>query len=251
MATCVDIPSRTSDVHKSDKETALASFTPCPIVHRWGVNDFPHDVQNISYLPVQKRGTLNFYQAQYGGQNIHFTTPTLNLKFGVTPNKFNDKKWNLDCEFDNTTMDTESAQFMEWHNKIDTMTKNTACELSEDWFGKPKTRSALDELFVDSVHQNEWEGRVYRPSIKYKLSVVKGRPACQIYNTKKEEMYDPLNLDSHLTVDDIITTMPKNTGVDLLILYEGVWVVGPNFGQIFTVKQIMPHIREDFHSCGI
>lgn len=233
------------------KNAAMASFIPTPAVFRWGAADFPHNVQDIEYLPAQRRGTMNFYAAQYQGSSIHFTTPLLNLKFGVQENKFNKNKWSLDCEFDDSSADTPSALLMEWHRNLDTMTKNKACVVSEAWFGKPKTRAALDELFVDSVHQNEWEGRTYRPSIKYKVCVTKGRPACQVYNTKREEMYNPLNIDSHLSVEDMFTTMTKNTEVVLLVHYEGVWVVGPNLGQIFTVKQIMPHIREDFNSCGI
>ena len=195
-------------------------------------NEFSN--QNVSFTEPKKN--------QMGGQNalinynnngrngpLIIQTPRLRAPFGAdrqVPEGGGPVRYTLNLSINN---EGSSGQFFEFIKNLEETVLNAGVELSEQWFGKKKSKEVVAEL-MRSVIKYPKEQDKYDPTVKLKLP----------YNDKgaqfnlEDEKKNPINVwvDGEIN----LSAIPKGSEMVCVIQCTGVYFIGKSqFGIGFKV----------------
>jgi hypothetical protein len=154
---------------------------------------------------------LNVYEAEGGGQ----------------------PKYSINIAFDDLDSSPEVRAFHDAIQAIDDFVFEQAAVNSESWFGKKKSRDALEENFTRSVKLNKKDPSKYAPTMKVNLRKQRdGTFEAKLFDVKGEPYPD-------MPIEDILA---KNVQVTAAVDCADVWI-GANgkFNVRWNVTQLVVH----------
>lgn len=195
-------------------------------------NEF--SISNVSFTEPKKN--------QMGGHNVLINynhngrsgpliiqTPRIRAPFGIgrqVPDGGGPVRYTLNLSVNN---DGATGQFFELVKSIEEAVLNAGVDLSENWFGKKKSKEVVAEL-MRSVVKYPKEKDKYDPTVKIKLP----------YNDKgaqfnaEDEKKNPINVWLDGEMD--LTSIPKGSEVIGVIQCTGVYFIGKSqFGVGFKM----------------
>jgi hypothetical protein len=154
---------------------------------------------------------LNVFEAEGGGQ----------------------PKYSINIAFDDLATSDEVRAFHDAIQAIDDFVFEQAATNSETWFGKKKSRDALEENFTRSIKLNKKDPAKYAPTMKVNLRKQRdGSFEAKLFDVKGEAYPD-------MPIEDILA---KNVQVTAAIDCADVWI-GANgkFNVRWNVTQLVVH----------
>lgn len=154
---------------------------------------------------------LNVFEAEGGGQ----------------------PKYSINIAFDDLTSSDEVRAFHDAIQSIDDFVFEQAAMNGESWFGKKKSRDALEENFTRSIKLNKKDPAKYAPTMKLNLRKQRdGSFEAKMFDVKGEPYPD-------MPIEDILA---KNVQVTAAIDCADVWI-GANgkFNVRWNVTQLVVH----------
>jgi hypothetical protein len=154
---------------------------------------------------------LNVFEAEGGGQ----------------------PKYSINIAFDDLATSDEVRAFHDAIQAIDEFVFEQAVANSETWFGKKKSRDALEENFTRSIKLNKKDPAKYAPTMKVNLRKQRdGSFEAKLFDVKGEPYPD-------MPIEDILA---KNVQVTAAIDCADVWI-GANgkFNVRWNVTQLVVH----------
>jgi hypothetical protein len=154
---------------------------------------------------------LNVFEAEGGGQ----------------------PKYSINIAFDDLATSDEVRAFHDAIQAIDDFVFEEAATNSESWFGKKKSRDALEENFTRSIKLNKKDPAKYAPTMKVNLRKQRdGSFEAKLFDVKGEPYPD-------MPIEDILA---KNVQITAAIDCADVWI-GANgkFNVRWNVTQLVVH----------
>jgi hypothetical protein len=196
------------------------------------------DIGRITFSKpaVLKSGAKQAYVNYDGGKLILQTPAKITLPFGVSEFKADEKSspvYSLDMSFRDKDHNAALQQLYTAMESLDEMMIDTAVAKSAEWFGKPKAREVLEELYTPSVRHSKDDK--YPPTMKLKLPQKDGVFDAKFYDEKRTQYAD----------FDIKRILPRNSVVTCIIQCAGVWFAGGKFGLSWRAVQVMIHSKPE------
>lgn len=196
------------------------------------------DINRITFSKpaVLKSGAKQAYVNYDGGKLILQTPAKITLPFGVSEFKADDKSapaYSLDLSFRDKDHNAALQQLYDAMESLDEMMIDTAVSKSAEWFGKPKAREVLEELYTPTVRRSKDDK--YPPTMKLKLPQKDGVFDAKFYDEKRTQFAD----------FDVKRILPRNSVVTCIIQCAGVWFAGGKFGLSWRAVQVMIHSKPE------
>lgn len=167
--------------------------------------------------PTQnKSGGLNA-NIVYGSdeQSLIFQTPRMACPFGISTFKENGgtAKYSLDLSFRGMQENEELAKFHAFLRSVDELVMEAAVANSEQWFGRKRDRTILEELYSRSIRESQpktdKEGRPirYPPTFRTKIVANQGPYDTEVYTSdrKRGDVFDINKGDSVIAIVKVST----------------------------------------------
>lgn len=202
--------------------------------------------ENVSFKEPRKNAVggqsilLNYYNpsTKKNGPLI-MQTPKMRIPFGHDVSESDNGgpcRYSLNASM--ATSDSQNNNLVLFTNiirELDSVTKKTGVDLSEQWFGKRQKAEVLEE-FYKSAEKKSKNGK-YPSTLKLKLPVKivgdKTVPQFDIYSESKE----PVNIVDDSGID--LSCLEKGSEIVAIIQCTGVWFVGKTqFGLGWKVVQL-------------
>ena len=201
---------------------------------------------NVSYKEPRKNAIggqsilLNYWNpATKKNGPLILQTPRMRIPFGHDMSESDNggpSRYSLNASMANgDSQNANLVTFTELIRELDTITKDTACQLSDVWFGKKQKPEILEEFYKSAEKKSKNDK--YPSTLKLKLPIkVVGDstvPQFDIYSESKE-LVNILD-DSGLN----LSCLEKGSDIVAIIQCTGVWFVGKTqFGLGWKIVQL-------------
>jgi hypothetical protein len=195
---------------------------------------------------------LNYYnEATKKNGPLVIQTPKVRMPFGLDVNESDTgaKKYSINVSLAGKECENVNLKvFTQLIHDLDDLTKNTACELSEEWFGKKQKAEVLDEFYksAEKKSKNDKYPSTLKLKLPFKSVGDKGIPQFDIYNESRE-------LVNVITESDVdLSCLEKGGEIVAIIQCTGVWFVGKTqFGLGWKVVQVKTYRTQKLVGCCI
>jgi hypothetical protein len=202
-------------------------------------------IANVSLSELKPFGKGKISYLNYGtpgerGTSLALQTPSLRTPFGL--NVFdgdNGAKYSFNLRIRGGDTNPKVKAFETVLNNIDKFMVDHAVKNSKTWFGKDKSRDAIEEIYTPSIKvstKTDKEGNLYAPTMKINIKRKKDDSDfdCLFYGAESKS--DPTVAPIRDTpVEDLIR---KGAEMTCIIECTGVWFAGGKFGIGWKAKQV-------------